>query len=70
MKEDVNKLKKAEAIKEVFFTQMVDQHHSIQEEDGLMEGWVDFTNLNKAWPKDTFLVPRIDQLDDATFSHP
>ena len=31
---------------------------------------VDFTNLNKVCPKDPFLVPRIDQLMDATVGHP
>lgn len=31
---------------------------------------VDFTNLNKACPKDPFPVPRIDQLVDATFGRP
>ena len=31
---------------------------------------VDFTNLNKACPKDSFPMPRIDQLVDATVGHP
>ena len=31
---------------------------------------MDFTDLNKACPKDPFLMPRIDQLVDATVSHP
>ena len=31
---------------------------------------VDFTNLNKACPKDPFLIPRIDQLVNATVGHP
>ena len=30
---------------------------------------VDFTNLNKACPKDSFLLPRIDQLVDLTAGH-
>ena len=30
---------------------------------------VDFTDLNKAYPKVHFLMPRIDQLVDATVSH-
>ena len=30
---------------------------------------IDFTNLNKACPKDNFLLPRIDQLVDATERH-
>ena len=31
---------------------------------------VDFTDLNKACPKDSFPMPKIDQLVDATVSHP
>ena len=31
---------------------------------------VDFTDLNKACPKDLFSLPRIDQLVDATVGHP
>ena len=31
---------------------------------------MDFTDLNKACPKDPFPMPRIDQLVDATISHP
>ena len=31
---------------------------------------VDFTDLNKAYPKDTFLISRINQLVDATVGHP
>ena len=31
---------------------------------------VDFTDLNKACPKDPFPMPKIDQLVDATVDHP
>ena len=30
---------------------------------------VDFMDLNKACPKDSFLLPRIDQLVDSTAGH-
>ena len=30
---------------------------------------VDYTNLNRACPKDNFPLPRIDQLVDATAGH-
>ena len=30
---------------------------------------VDFIDLNKACPKDSFLLPRIDQIVDATSGH-
>ena len=31
---------------------------------------IDFTNFNKAYPKDPFPIPRIDQLVDAIVGHP
>ena len=31
---------------------------------------IDFTDLNKACPKDPFPMPKIDQLVDATVDHP
>ena len=31
---------------------------------------INFTDLNKIYPKDPFLMPRIDQLVDTTISHP
>ena len=34
-----------------------------------MEGCVDFTDLNKACPKDSYPLPRIDQLVDSTADH-
>ena len=30
---------------------------------------MDFTNLNKACPKDSYLLPRIDQLVDSIVGH-
>ena len=30
---------------------------------------MNFTDLNKAWPKDPFPILKIDQLIDATFGH-
>ena len=34
-----------------------------------MEGLIDFTNLNEACPKDSFPLPRIDWLVEATTGH-
>ena len=31
---------------------------------------IDFTNLNKAYPKDSFPLPKIDQIVDATTEYP
>ena len=30
---------------------------------------VNFTNLNRAWPKDLFTIPKIDQFVDTTYGH-
>ena len=42
----------------------------VKKKNGKWRVCVDFTNLNKACPKDLFPLPRIDQLVDATARHP
>ena len=42
----------------------------VKKKNGKWQVCVDFTDLNKAYPKDPFLMPRIDQLVDATMGHP
>ena len=42
----------------------------VKKNSGIWRVCVDFTNLNKACPKDPFPVLGIDQLVDATFGHP
>ena len=37
--------------------------------NGKWRMYVDFTNMNKACPKDSFHLPRIDQLMDSTAGH-
>ena len=37
--------------------------------NGKWRMYVDFTNMNKAYPKDSFHLPRIDQLMDSTAGH-
>jgi len=41
----------------------------VKKKSGKCKVCVDFTFLNKAYPKDPFLVPRINQTVDATFGH-
>ena len=41
----------------------------VKKENGKWRMCVDFTNLNKACPKDSFPLPRIDQLVDSTAEH-
>ena len=42
----------------------------VKKKNGKLWVYVDFTDLNKACPKDSFPMPRIDQLVDATIGHP
>ena len=42
----------------------------VKKKTGKWRVCVDFTNLNKACPKDLLPMPRIDQLVDATVGHP
>ena len=70
VKEEVMKLKQARAIKEVFYLEWLANTVVVKKKSGKWRVCVDFTNLNKAYPKDPFPLPRIDQLVDATVGHP
>ena len=66
----MTKFKQAEAIKEVFYPQWLANTVVVKKK---MEKWrmcVDFTDLNRACPKDPFPMSRIDQLVDATVGYP
>ena len=68
VREEVAKLKQAGAIKEVFYLEWL-ANTVVKKKSGKRQVCVDFTNLNKACPKDPFLMPKIDQLVDVTVSH-
>jgi len=70
VREEVDKLKEAEAIKEVYYPEWLANTVVINKKNGKWRVCVDFTDLNKACPKDPFPVPKINQLVDATFGHP
>ena len=42
----------------------------VKKKNGKWRVCVDFTDLNRAYPKDPFPLPKIDQLVDATYRHP
>ena len=70
VKSEVTKLKQVGAIKEVFYPKWLVNTVVVKKK---MEKWrmcVDFTDLNRACPKDPFPISRIDQLVDATVGHP
>ena len=70
VQEEVAKLKQAGAIKEVFYPEWLANTIVVKKKSGKWRVCVDFTDLNKACPKDPFPMPKIDQLVDATVSHP
>ena len=70
IRDEVMKLKKARAIKEVFCSEWLANTVVVKKKSGKWRVCVDFSDLNKACPKDPFPMPRIDQLVDATVSHP
>ena len=60
MKDEVTKLKQAGAIKEVFYPEWLANIVVVNKKNRKWQMCVDFTNLNKAYPKDPFPMPRID----------
>ena len=70
VKDEVIKLKRAGAIKEVFYPEWLANTVVVKKKNGKWRVCVDFTDLNKSCPKDPFPLPQIDQLVDATVGHP
>ena len=70
IKQEVKKLKEAGAIKEIFFPDWLANTMVVKKKNDKWKVCVDFIDLNRACPKDPFLVPKIDQLVDATYGHP
>ena len=64
------KLKKAGAIKEGFYPKWLANTVVVRKKTRKWRVCMDFTDLNKACPKDPFPLPRIDRLVDATVGHP
>ena len=70
VKDEVTRLKQAGTIKEVFYLEWLFNTVVVKKKSGKWRVCVDFTDLNKAYPKDSFLMPRIDHLVVATIDHP
>ena len=64
------KLKRAGAIKEIFYPEWLASTVVVKKESRKWRVCVDFTDLNKVCPKDSFPMLQIDQLVDATAGHP
>ena len=70
VEQEVKRLKEAGAIKEIFFLKWLVNTVVIKKKNGKWRVCVDFTDLNRACLKDTFPMPKINQLVDATYGHP
>ena len=70
IREEVMKLKRVGAIKEVFYLEWLANTVVVKKKNEKWRVCVDFMDLNKACPKDPFPIPRIDQLVDAITGHP
>ena len=70
VREEVTRLKQAGAIEEVFYPEWLANTVVVKKKSGKWRVCIDFMDLNKACPKDPFPMPKIDQLVDATVSHP
>ncbi|KAK0586525.1 hypothetical protein LWI29_008372 [Acer saccharum] len=69
IKKEVEKLLSAGSIREVKYPEWVANVVLVKKKNKQWRMCVDFTDLNKACPKDSFPLPRIDQLVDATAGH-
>ena len=66
---EVGKLLKAGAIIEVEYPEWLANVVLVKKVNGKWRLCIDFTDLNRACPKDSFLLPRIDLIVDATAGH-
>ena len=67
--EEVGKLFQAGAIKEVEYPEWLANVVLVKKANGKWRLCIDFTDINRACPKDSFPLPRIDLIVDATTGH-
>ena len=67
--EEVYKLLQARAIREVDYPDWLANVVLVKKANGKWQLCIDFTDVNRACPKDSFPLPRIDLIVDATTGH-
>ena len=67
--EEVEKQIEVDFIREVFYLDWLANMVMVNKNNCKWRMCVDFTDLNKAYPKDSFPLPRIDQLVDSIVGH-
>ena len=66
---EVHKLQKANFIKEVYYLDWLANMIMVKKASGKWRMCVDFTDLNKACPKDSYPLPQVDVLVDSIAQH-
>ena len=66
---EVNNLLRVGFIREVKYREWLANVVVVPKKGGKWRVCVDYTGLNEACPKDSFLLPRIDQIVDASVEH-
>ena len=69
MDEEVGKLLKAGFIQEAHYPKWLANVIMVKKASGKWRICIDYTDLNKACPNDSFSLPKIDQLVDAMAGH-
>ncbi|XP_077226311.1 uncharacterized protein LOC143859516 [Tasmannia lanceolata] len=69
IKEEVDKLLDAKFIREIRYPEWLANVVMVRKSNSKWRICIDFTDLNKACPKDCYLLPRIDHLIDPTAEH-
>ena len=67
--DEVGKILQAKAIREVEYPKWLANVVLVKKANGKWRLCIDFTNINRACLKDSFLLPRIDLIVDATVGH-
>ena len=67
--EEVDKLLKAKFIKEAHYPEWLDDVVMVRKQNEKWRICIDYTKLNKSCPKDSFPLPRINQLVDTIAGH-
>jgi len=67
--DEVDQLLKIGLIREVKYPDWLANPIVVKKKNGKWRVCTDFTDLNKAYPKDSFPLPHIDRLVEATIGH-
>ena len=69
LKEEVDKLQSNGFIRDALYPEWVSNPVLVRKPNGKWRTCVDYSDLNKTCPKDSFPLPRVDQLVDSTAGH-